>query len=86
MTTFVNVLWWFIQDKLDKKQGYVKNDVTKKCSHRICICQLRYPKFDEQMNIQLHQALSVGLGTDILDKNNILLFFLMLIQFYYGFI
>lgn len=26
MTTFVNVLWWFIQDKLDKKQGYVKND------------------------------------------------------------
>lgn len=58
----------------------------KQCSYSIRICQLRYPEFDEQMNIQLLQALNGGLGTDTLDKNNILLFFLMLIQFYYGFI
>lgn len=58
----------------------------KQCSYSIRICQLRYPEFDEQMNIKLLQAHNGGLGTDTLDKNNILLFFLMLIQFYYGFI
>lgn len=47
----------------------------KQCSYSILICQLRYPEFDEQMIIKLFQALNGGLGTDILDKKNILLFF-----------
>lgn len=75
MTTFVNVLWWFIQDKLDKNRDMLKIMLKKQCSYSICICQLRYPEFDKQMNMKLLQALNRGLGTDILDKNNTLLFF-----------